>query len=192
MKNKDTNNMIEEYMSTFQQLMLDVLQRRSLFRAFENSIIGKDGSIENNMFVNFYAADYTRSQLTDLRKFFETDDRAYKMSSVFDNLTDTTVRQNHKDIYENKWKTDKQWNISFEDLANKAVLHKEINFSSSNVYKVQLDEFIDNLNNFLDELVRILTKEEFKVSFLVRSLDSDFLKNQQAEDFKEYLKIATN
>ena len=191
MKNEDTCNMLEEYMLTFQQLMLDILQRRSLFRAFENSIIGKDGSIANNMFVRFYAADYTRAQLTDLRKFFETDNRSYKISFVFDHLKDKTVQQKHKDIYENKWKADKNWDISLEELANKTVMHKEIGSSPSDIYKNHLDDFIDNLNELLTELVSNLTKEGFKVSYLERSLDSDFLKNQQSEDFSEYLKTAT-
>ena len=192
MEHKDTCKALEEYMMTFQQLMLDILQRRALFRVFENSIIGKDGSIANNMFVRFYAADYTRAQLTDLRKFFETDKRAYKISFVFNHLADKTDQRKHGDIYEGKWKNDVKWNISLEDLANKAVMHKEINFSSPDLYKNQLDDFIDELNNFLDQLVSSLTRENFEISFLSRSLDSDFLTNQQEADFNEYLKVATN
>jgi hypothetical protein len=191
-KTEQNCKMLEEYIMTFQQLMLDVLQRRSLFRAFENSIIGKDGSIENNMFVRFYAADYTRSQLTDLRKFFETDKRAYKISFIFDHLVDKKSQQDYNAMYGNKWKNDTQWNISLENLANKAVMHKEIDFNSPVLYKNQLDALIDELNTFLDELVRFLTKEKFPVSFLDRSLDSDFLTNQQQTDFEEYLKVATN
>jgi hypothetical protein len=191
MENNDISKMIEEYALTFQQLMLDVLQRRSLFRAFENSIIGKDGSIENNMFVRFYAADYTRAQLTDLRKFFETDNRSYKISFIFDHLKDKIVQEKHKNIYENSWKADKNWDMSLEELANKTVMHKEIGSYSPYVYKNHLDGFIDNLNDLLDELVTSLRKEGFEVSYLERSLDSDFLKSQQSEDFNEYLKTAT-
>jgi len=180
----------EEYTDAFQQLILDILQRRSLFRAFENSIIGVDKSITKNCFVTFYSIDYTRSQLTDLRKFFETDGRSYKISSIFSAMSDKTVQRKHKDIFENEWKSEKNWGVSLDDLANKTVMHTERGYSLPDVFKDQLDELIDKLNTLLDELIVCLKKEGISVSCFVRSPDSDFLKNQQAEDFCEYLKLA--
>ena len=180
---------IEEHASFFQQLMLDILQRRALFRAFESSITGKN--ILNNFFISFYATDYIRSQLTDLRKFFETESKSYKLSSLTNCLVDKTIKNIHTNIFETKWKTDLSWNVSLEDLANKAVMHKEINYISSQLYKVQLDLFIDTMNDFLDKLISALSSENHKVSLIGRSLDSDFLKNQQEKDFEEYLRIAS-
>ena len=185
--------MLEEYMFTFQTIMLDMLQRRSLFRALEESLLGKDGSIADNMFVKFYAADYLRSQLTDLRKFFENDSRSYKLSFILDHLIDASIKQEHKNMFENRWKNDKEYQNSLMDIANKAFMHKEVGFDAPNgVKKTQLDSFIDDLNIFLNELIGRLTNEDCGVRFLERSPDSDFLKNQQKTDFKGFLKVANN
>ena len=192
MNDLESKTTIEEHTLTFQQLLLDMLQRRALFRAFENSLIGKDGSMGYNLFVHFYAVDYLRAQLTDLRKFFDTDGRSYRFEVILEHLKSPVFREQYESIKANKWELDEQWQLSLRDLANKAVMHKDLEgVSVEGVFKNQLDEFIDALNVFMDDVVDGLTAEGYKVSYLMRSLDSDFLKNQQQKDYDEYLKVAT-
>lgn len=192
MNDLENKTAIEEHTLTFQQILLDMLQRRALFRAFENSLIGKDGSIEHNLFVHFYAVDYLRAQLTDLRKFFDIDGRSYRFQIVLDHLKSPIFQKQYDSIKEEKWEFDEQWQLSLHELANKAVMHKDLaGISVEGVAKNQIDEFIDALNAYMDDVVDGLTTEGYKVSYLMRSLDSDFLKNQQQKDYDEYLKVAT-
>jgi hypothetical protein len=183
--------MVESHIQVFQQIMLNILQRRSIFRSLENSIIGKPAEIESNFFVKFYAFDYLRAQLTDIRKFFENDSKSYKISTITNNLTDKSMKDTHTEMYTNRWKKDDEWEMSLSDLANKMIMHAEIGYLSPDVYTNQLDFFIDELNTFLDELVRAVTAARYNVGYLDRSPNSDFLVNKQREDFEEFLKIAS-
>jgi hypothetical protein len=182
---------VESHIEVFQQIMLNIVQRRALFRSLENSIIGKPAEIESNFFVKFYAFDYLRAQLTDIRKFFENDSKSYKISTITNNLDDKSMKDAHTEMYTNRWKKDDEWEMSLSDLANKMIMHAEIGYLSPDVYTNQLDFFIDEVNAFLDGLVGAVTIEGYNVGHLDRSPNSDFLINKQTEDFEEFLRVAS-
>lgn len=177
-------HILEEYLKIFQDLMLTILQRRALFRAFESSLIGKNISVENP-FLKFYAGDYRRSQLADLRKFFDNNNRypTYKFSFITEHCFDKTILDSHKNLF-------KEWKDKFEDIANKSDFHIEQGFVSTPIFKKQLDDFIDAMNNYIDEVIILLVKDGHRISYQMgRKPDSDFLVNWQKEYFDEFKKV---
>ena len=71
---------VHEAAEAFQQIMLDVLQRRAIEEALEERAVGKVAADESTL--RMYAADYVGSQLADLRKFFDTGGRAPKIKPL--------------------------------------------------------------------------------------------------------------
>lgn len=177
-------HVLEEYSKIFQDLMLTILQRRALFRAFEESLIGKNISDENP-FLKFYAGDYRRSQFADLRKFFDDNKRfpTYKFSFITKHCSDKTILDSHQKLLT-------EWKEKFKDIANKIDFHLEEGFVAAPVFKKQLDCFIDEVNEYIDKVIEVLVKDGHKISYLMgRKSDSDFLVNWQKEYFDEFKKI---
>jgi len=177
-------HVLEEYSKIFQDLMLTILQRRALFRALEGSLNDKNISAENP-FLKFYAGDYRRSQFADLRKFFDNNKRfpTYKFSFITEHCSDKTILDSHKNLL-------KEWQDKFEDIANKSDFHIEQGFIATPVFKKQLDDFIDAVNEYIDKVIDVLVKDGYQISYQMgRKSDSDFLVNWQKEYFDEFKKI---
>lgn len=175
---------LEKYLEIFQELILVILQRRALFRALESSLIGKNISAENP-FLNFYAGDYRRSQFADLRKFFDNNDRypSYKFSYITKHCSDKNISDDYEKLL-------KEWQDKFQDIANKNDFHLEHGFISAPVLKKQLDDFIDEINEYIDKVIEVLVKDGCKIGYqTARQPDSDFLVNWQKEYFDDFKKI---
>lgn len=185
MENTEQNcRALEEHLKVFQELMLVILQRRALFRAFEGSLIGKNISAEN-LFLNFYAGDYRRSQFADLRKFFDNNNRypSYKFSFITKHCSDKSASDSHQELL-------KEWQDKFQDIANKNDFHLEPGFIATPVFKKQLDDFIDAVNEFIDDVINIIVKEGCNIGYqTARRPDSDFLVNWQKEAFDDFKKV---
>jgi hypothetical protein len=102
MRSEETKNVLK-HTGVFHELMIVILRRRELFRAFEEKLYKKDTEqkITKNAFVSYYTMDYTRAQLIDLRKFFETDKSSYKVSSLIKSINDPSIKKNTKNYLRN-------------------------------------------------------------------------------------------
>ncbi len=179
---------IQKHLNTFHNLLIDILRRRELLRIFEENLKGKasEKDVVENWFVSFYTMDYTRGQLVDLRKFFETSGNSYKIKSLTGHLGDKMVKKMHKEIF-------RDWKQNFEKLANKLILHidQDTEKIKRDVSKKELDWFINDVNNFFDKIVDTFHKQGNKIIFdkKYRDLNGEFLKNKSEEEFDKYLKI---
>lgn len=185
--NNELSEQFRNHINVFHNLMIDILRRRELFRAFEKNLIGKKITPQSNAFISFYIMDYLRGQFIDLRKFFETDGRSYKISFITDNL----ISQDSKIAYE---KLLTGWKVKFEKQANKRIFHldKDKDEFPTDVIKKELDLFINDINAFLDDIIISLRKEghDFGLDKKFRDLNGDFLKKEVPKDFTDYLIIA--
>ena len=180
---------IQDHLGTFHNLMIFILQRRALFRIFENNLKNKnldDGTVKGNSFVSFYITGYTREQLVDLRKFFETDDRSYKISGLVSYVGNLTLEAEYEALK-------KEWKKSFEVQVNKLIAHIDKDSAElvKEVAKQDIDSFIDLTNHFLDNVVNgLLGKGWLKIEGAFRDSAGEFLNKDQEDEFKEYLEWA--
>ena len=187
----DVSKDIQEHIFVFYNLLVVILKRRALFRAFERSLINKgltEEEVEGNDFVSYYITDYNRGQLIDLRKFFETDDSSYKISELVSYIKVSPLSDEHRRLY-------KIWKTKFADQVNKLIAH--IDKDSSNLAKEVKKEVVDNFINaadaFLSQLIKELrTKGTLILQDELRDPNGYFLKIEPNEvDFEEYLKWAS-
>lgn len=176
---------VQEYVFAFYNLLVTILKRRALFRVFEKNLLGKDTeeSVINNSFVSYYITDYTRGQLIDLRKFFETDRSSYRIIDLvkYIDLSDLKSRYNY---------LEEVWKQKFKDQVDKQVAHIDRNTENlrKEVGKIEIDEFIDKVDALM--VVVIGNLREKGVLFLqeeLRDPNGDFLKVKQDQEFKEYI-----
>lgn len=186
--NRNTK-LIEEHLGVFNNLLINILQRRGFFRVFENNLIGKapDIIVKENKFINFYTMDYTRNQIVDLRKFFETDKNSYKISFLVDNLSNEQLKSNHKKLFQ-------CWDKNFKDQANKLIMHLDQKTESlaRAINKSDLDRFIDDLNMFFDNIVGGFCNRGDKVIYDEVYRNGEFLIKEARESFSQYLIMTRN
>jgi hypothetical protein len=181
--------LIQKHLNTFHNLLIDVLRRRELFRIFEKNLVGKasENDVKENWFVSFHTTDYTREQVVDLRKFFESDPRSYKISFLTAAAGDEGLTQAYQKILQ-------YWKNSFEAQANKIIMH--LDQDSENLKKVidkkTLDQFIDDLNIFFDSIVDSFRKGGATITYdeKYRSGNGEFLNAKARVEFDQYLQMS--
>ena len=137
----------------FQNLLLDILVRRTIFRKFENEMKGRMLAPQNDMmWLVWYG--YVISQLSDCRKFFDRDGNAHSFSFVVKHLKDSALKDRHVALFD-KWKSEK-----LETIINKYMLHADQRAAEikTEVHLATMDDFIDNLEKYMPEIVGDLTK----------------------------------
>ena len=189
MKILSNNENIIAHINVFHNLMIDILRRRAIFRAFENNLKNKstEEKILGNAFVSFYSMDYVRAQLVDLRKFFETDKSSFKVSTLVKFTENNQLKISHKKLFDD-------WSIRFKNQVNKIIAHIDIEsrFMVKEISKNDIDEFIDKMNYFLDQLIYAFEKTGNKIVLdrESRDLNGEFLNTEQEDQFREYLNYA--
>ncbi len=176
---KHSNPKLQKYTDVFQNIMLDCLQRRVFFRCFEAVVKGK-GIGRDNSFLLFYSMDYFRSQLADLRKFFDKDPRVYEFSYITKHCG--LLKRRHKELFG-------YWEEIFQDQANKAAFHIERDYITHGVDVQVLDDFIDKLNDYLNLVIEELNRAGYKVKHIERGKESVFLSSIVPEEFDEVIKM---
>jgi hypothetical protein len=144
---------LNDELAFFQNLLLDVLVRRAVFRKFENELKGRKIAPENDMmWLVWYG--YVISQLSDCRKFFDRNGSVHSFPFVVKHLKEKSLRDRHATLFD-KWKNEK-----LEAVINKHMLHADQAASTikTEVHIVTLDSFIDDLEKYLGEIVGDLNK----------------------------------
>jgi len=163
----DSNTTSREELDVFQEIMLDVFQRRAIFEAIEERMLGR--TLKDETVYRVYIRDYVGSQLADLRKFFESDNRSYRIINLTKTLPPRSkARGKHTELF-------KIWKKDYEDLANKYYFHRERNvIPAKEVIKSKLNYFMDQVSLMLDDLVDDLTSSGQKVNYLERGVNSSY------------------
>ena len=145
----------------FQNLLLDILTRRAVFRKFENEM-KKTHLTEHNDMMSLVWYGYAVSQLSDCRKFFDRDENAHSFQFVARHIKDEPLKKRHTELFE-IWK-----NKKLETVLNKYLLHADQRVSEikTDVSVKILDEFIDNLEKYIKQIVDNLTKNYSGISSL--------------------------
>jgi hypothetical protein len=181
--------LIQRHLNVFDNLLIDVLRRRELFRIFEKNLVGKapENDVKENWFVSFHTTDYTREQIVDLRKFFESDLRSYKISFLTAATRDNELTRAHQKILQ-------RWKDGFEAQANKIIMH--LDQDSANLKKVidkkTLDQLIDDLNVFFDSIIDSFRKSGATITYdeKYRIENGKFLNEKAREEFDRYLQMS--
>ena len=145
----------------FQNLLLDILVRRVVFRKFENELKGRMLAPENDM-MQLVWYGYVISQLSDCRKFFDRDGNAHSFSFVVKHLKDNALRDRHATLFD-KWKNEK-----LETVINKYMLHADQRAVEmrTEVHLTTMDGFINDLEKYLREIIPDLNANYQGVSSL--------------------------
>lgn len=159
MKNKCT--VLNEELEFFQNLNLDILTRRAVFKKFEDEM-KKTHLTKDNDFMSISWYGYIVSQLSDCRKFFDKDGNVYSFKFVVKHIIDSKLQAKHGALFK-KWQNNK-----FETVINKYLLHadKRVSEVKTEVSAQTLNKFIDELENYLKEIVADLTKNYSAISSL--------------------------
>jgi len=137
----------------FQNLILDILTRRSVFRKFEDKI--KNTCLtEHNDMVALVWYGYIVSQLSDCRKFFDRDSNAHSFQFVIRHLKDDFLKKGHVKLFA-IWK-----NKKLETIVNKYLLHadQQVGRIKTEVSIKILDDFIDDLEKYIKQIVNDLNE----------------------------------
>lgn len=164
-----------------QTVMLDMLQRRAVMEALEEKAIRRVAS--DNMVLRILGADYLRAQLSDLRKFFEQDGRSHRIGDLTKKFpANSPVHQTHSALFN-------IWNSQYEQTANRYLLHRQRGYvPPAGHSRSGLDRFIDDMDLFLNELVRGLVQEGYEVSYLAR--EASYLQEVKADGHKFFSSLS--
>ena len=145
--------LLNDELSFFQNLLLDILTRQVVFRRFENEM-KKTNLTQHNDLMSLSWYGYIISQLSDCRKFFDRDGNAHSFQFVVKHLKDESLKEKHGKLFE-EWK-----NKKLETVLNKYMLHADMRVSEINteVSMKTLDEFIEVLEKYLKDIVDDLSK----------------------------------
>jgi len=182
---------IEQHLFIFQNLLTVILKRRSQFRTLEETLRSKNipsDKIYANQFVMMFITDYSRNQLIDLRKLFENNNRSYRLSSLRDFAGNPELKMEQDELY-NEWKK------KFSDQTDQVVAHidKDRDSLGKQIFKTELDEFINKANRFLDHIVEGLkTKSDVSVDESHRDPNGNYLNEDSVKDFKEFVTWANS
>ena len=177
MKTKDCPN-LNKHLGKFKKLIHDCLHRRAIFENVLESI--KNPNVLNgNTFLAFYQVDYLRSQLADLRKFFDQDSRVYQFSYITNHLNSKKLKNKHHNLSQ-KWQRD------FKDSANKISFHQEKNYSPKLLNVKNFNKFLNSMKSYFDEIHDSLYKDGFE---LISNdfLEPDLLKESHQKHFENFL-----
>jgi hypothetical protein len=132
----------------FQNLLLDIMTRRAVFRKFESEL-KKTKLTTYNDIVWLVWYGYAISQLSDCRKFFARDGKAHSFQFVVRHIKDESLKNRHAELFE-KWRSDK-----LEAIINKHMLHADqgADGTKPEVSVTVLDAFIDNLEKYLKDII---------------------------------------
>lgn len=173
---------IDEVADIFQQIMLDVLQRRAVWEALEGTAVGKVAA--NDATLVILAADYVGSQLSDLRKYFDTDNRVYQIAGLTKILPlGSKSQQEHVRLFA-------VWRQDYQELANQYYFHRQRGYiNPGSTSKSNLNRFIEEVNLFLDTLIKELCSAGHKVAYTERQKDKGYIKDvkDSAADFFDRL-----
>ena len=153
---------LNDELSFFQNLLLDLLTRRAVFKKFENEM-KKTHLTESNDMMLLVWYGYIISQLSDCRKFFDRDGNAHSFQFVVRHIKDEPLKKKHEGLF-GTWKDKKM-----ETVLNKYLVHADHRFSEINTeisVKI-LDEFIDDLEKYIKEIVDNLTENYLGISSLI-------------------------
>lgn len=154
---------VQEAAQELQEVMMDMLRRRAVFEALEERAVGKVA--QDNEILRLLASDYLRSQLSDLRKFFETNGRSHRASDLTAKLpTGSKVQQTHKSLFA-------RWKSQFEPVANQYMLHRQKGYvPPPGTSRGDLDHFINDIGLFLDGLIGELVAANYDVAHVSREI----------------------
>jgi hypothetical protein len=147
---KESSMVLNETFEVFQELLIDILQRQAIWRQFEANLKGL--SLKGNDLIRFIFYGYIISQLSDLRKFFDTDNDVYQFKLVVKHLQNADLKGYHETLF-------KQWkSLKMEKIANKHLLHLEKE-------AMQTEEVLlmENLGTFVEQLAIYLRKIEQEI-----------------------------
>lgn len=170
---------VDDEMKVLQGLLLDLLVRSKIFLALETLMIGKH---PDSVFINSVASDYLRTQISDLRKFFDPNKRnqSYSLESVIALIKDPSAKKRYDELK-------KQWETEYKDIADKVFFHKDKNYSApSSKDRHDIERFIDDISELLDLVVRQLTTEGHNVSYLDRDRNGSYLMDVEADAIASY------
>lgn len=168
-----TDAALREELDVFQQMMVDIFQRRAVFEGMEDRM--RDRTLTDDTTYRIYVADYVGSQLADLRKFFEQDGRAYKVSGLIARLPVGNSTKLEHDRLHDIWKSD------YVALANQYFFHRQKGAAPpTSVMKERLNAFIEDMNSMIGVLVSELTAANFDVPFLQIGTDTPYYKDVKA------------
>lgn len=169
---------IQETAHVLQTTILDILRRRAIMEGLEYRALEK--KVPYELSLRIYGSDYLRSQLSDLRKFFDGREDVYRTTDLT-TLADPAVKETHEALRD-------RWRAQFGDLANKYFFHREPGYLPSDGFPGQtLDMFIDDLDIFLNKLVESLTRAGYKVGYIPR--DKEHLQILKADAVKFYSRL---
>ena len=152
---------LNEELEFFQNLNLDIQTRRAVFKKFEDEMKKTHLTKDNDfMLISWYG--YVISQLSDCRKFFDRDGNAHSFQFVVRHIKDLAIQGKHSILFE-RWKNDK-----LETVLNKYLLHadKRVSEVATEVSAKTLNAFIDELENYLKEIVDDLNKNYLDIGSL--------------------------
>jgi hypothetical protein len=145
----------------FQNLLLDILTRRVVFKKFENEMKTTKLTVNNDMMMLVWYG-YVISQLSDCRKFFDRDGNAHSFQFVVGHIKEESLKNRHAELF-GMWKDKK-----LETVLNKYMLHADQRVSEINteVSVTALDAFIDDLEKYVKETFDDLNKNYQGISSL--------------------------
>ena len=137
----------------FQNLNLDILMRRAVFKKFEDKMKGTKLTQHNDVMALIWYG-YVISQLSDCRKFFDRDNRTHSFKFVIGHIKEFALKEKHTKLFK-LWKAK-----GLETVLNNYMLHADMRFSelSTKISVRVLDAFIDKLEIFLKDIVGYLNK----------------------------------
>ncbi len=137
----------------FQNLLLNLLTRRVVFKKFEDGMKNTHLTEHNDVVALFWYG-YIVSQLSDCRKFFDRDNNAHSFQFVVRHLKNDSLRKKHGELFET-WKNGK-----LETVINKYLLHADMRFEEidTKVSVQVLNSFIDELEKYIKQMIDDLAK----------------------------------
>lgn len=168
----------------FQDLILDVLTRRVVFKKFEDEM-KKTHLTEYNDMMSLVWYGYTISQLSDCRKFFDRDGSTHSFQFVVRHLKDEPLKNKYAALFK-IWKDKK-----LETVLNKYLLHADMRVGEikTEVSVQVLNSFIDELEKYIKQIVDDLAKNYSSVGAL--AYDSYLPEREREVDifFEEVRKV---
>lgn len=167
----------------FQNLLLNILKRRAVFKKFESKMKSTYLTEHNDVMALFWYG-YIVSQLSDCRKFFDRDNNSHSFQFVVRHLKDDSLRKKHIELFET-WKNGK-----LETVLNKNLLHADMRFEEidTKVSVQVLNSFIDELEKYIEQMIDDLAKN-YSIGAL--NYDSFLLERKREVDifFEEVRKV---
>ena len=152
---------LNDELTFFQNLLLDVLTRRVVFGKFETEMKKTKLTADNDMMALVWYG-YVISQLSDCRKFFDRDGNAHSFQFVVRHIKDETLKNRHAELF-GIWKDKK-----LETVLNKYMLHADqrVGEIKTEVSVTVLDAFINDLEKYVKEIVSNLNENYDGISAL--------------------------